>query len=69
VKCSRKPHQGAKPLLAEPLAKILHLSCLDDYFQIPAKIGVFQQNGLLAAVNRIAAILPNDLAPTNMNGP
>ena len=25
--------------------------------------------GLLAAVSRIAAILPNDLAPTNMNGP
>ena len=24
--------------------------------------------GLLAAVSRIAAILPNDLAPTNMNG-
>jgi len=24
---------------------------------------------LLAAVSRIAAILPNDLAPTNMNGP
>jgi hypothetical protein len=23
----------------------------------------------LAAVSRIAAILPNDLAPTNMNGP
>ena len=31
--------------------------------------GVFQQNKLLAAVGRIAAILPNDLAPTNMNGP
>jgi len=27
------------------------------------------QLGLLAAVSRIAAILPNDLAPTNMNGP
>jgi len=27
------------------------------------------QQGLLAAVSRIAAILPNDLAPTNMNGP
>jgi len=26
-------------------------------------------SGLLAAVSRIAAILPNDLAPTNMNGP
>jgi len=25
--------------------------------------------GLTAAVSRIAAILPNDLAPTNMNGP
>jgi len=25
--------------------------------------------GLLAAVSRIAAILPSDLAPTNMNGP
>ncbi|WP_299752332.1 hypothetical protein [uncultured Boseongicola sp.] len=25
--------------------------------------------GLLDAVSRIAAILPNDLAPTNMNGP
>ena len=25
--------------------------------------------GLLAAVSRIAAILPNDFAPTNMNGP
>ena len=25
--------------------------------------------GLLAAVSRIATILPNDLAPTNMNGP
>jgi hypothetical protein len=25
--------------------------------------------GLLAAVSRMAAILPNDLAPTNMNGP
>jgi len=25
--------------------------------------------GLLAAVSRIAAILPNDLAPTNINGP
>jgi hypothetical protein len=45
------------------------LSCLDDYFQISTKIGVFQQNGLLAAVSRIAAILPNDLAPTNMTGP
>jgi hypothetical protein len=27
------------------------------------------RSGLLAAVSRIAAILPNDLAPTNMNGP
>jgi hypothetical protein len=26
-------------------------------------------HGLTAAVSRIAAILPNDLAPTNMNGP
>jgi len=25
--------------------------------------------GLLAAVSRIAAILPNDIAPTNLNGP
>jgi hypothetical protein len=25
--------------------------------------------GLLAAVSRIAAILPNNFAPTNMNGP
>jgi hypothetical protein len=36
---------------------------------VRVKIGVFQHNRLLAAVSRIAAILPNDLAPTNMNGP
>jgi len=30
---------------------------------------VFQHNRILAAVSRIAAILPSDLAPTNMNGP
>ena len=27
------------------------------------------RSGILAAVSRIAAILPSDLAPTNMNGP
>ena len=27
------------------------------------------RSGLLAAVSRIAAILPNDLAPTNMDDP
>jgi hypothetical protein len=30
---------------------------------------VIDRSGLLAAVSRIAAILPNDLASTNMNGP
>jgi len=34
-----------------------------------AKCIVSEVLGLLAAVSRIAAILPNDLAPTNMNGP
>jgi hypothetical protein len=32
-------------------------------------VSSIRQIGLLAAVSRIAAILPNDLAPTNMNGP
>jgi len=36
---------------------------------LPHKSSVLGRYGLLAAVSRIAAILPNDLAPTNMNGP
>jgi hypothetical protein len=37
---------------------------------VPARtLRSIRQFGLLAAVSRIAAILPNDLALTNMNGP
>jgi len=44
AKGSKKPQQGGKPLLAEPLAKIIHLRCVVKYFQILLEIGVFQQN-------------------------
>ncbi len=50
AKGSKKPQQGGKPLLAEPLAKIIYLRCVVKYFQILLEIGVFQQNIRLAAV-------------------
>jgi hypothetical protein len=40
-----------------------------DYALAEKGTGSCDGFGLLAAVSRIAAILPNDLAPTNMNGP
>jgi hypothetical protein len=43
-KASKKPQQSLKPILAEPLAKTLHLGCAGKYFPILVEIGVFQQN-------------------------
>jgi len=60
AKGSKKPQQGRKPILAEPLAKILHLSCVGKYFQILLEIGVFQQHRLKAAIEAVktTAITP-----------
>jgi hypothetical protein len=52
AKGSKKPQQGRKPILVEPLAKKFHLNCVGKYFQTLLENGVFQQNGPEADIGR-----------------
>jgi hypothetical protein len=69
AKGSKEPQQSLKPIIAEPLAKTLHLRCAGKYFLILAEIGVFQQNwahSRLAALQRKRGFL---LGAPDVNGP